>query len=72
MEVGYSSMEALISGTGIAAQVLGLEEEVGTISEGKPVDLVVVEGDPMEEIGLLQNAESISSVFQGGLAIRED
>ena len=71
VEVGYSPMEALISGTSIAARVLGLEEELGTISEGKLADLVVVEGDPLENINLLQKAESIRWVFQGGRAVKE-
>ena len=70
VEVGYSPMEALESGTRIAAQVLGLENELGTIEEGKLADLIVVEGNPMEDIGLMLNAEAIHLVMQGGKLVK--
>lgn len=70
VEVGYSPMEALESGTRIAAQVLGLENELGTIEEGKLADLIVVEGNPMEDIGLMLNAEAIRLVMQGGKLVK--
>jgi len=69
-EVGYSPMEALESGTRIAAQVLGLENELGTIEEGKLADLIVVEGNPLEDIGLMLNAEAIHLVMQGGKLVK--
>ncbi|MCK4452608.1 MAG: amidohydrolase family protein, partial [Anaerolineae bacterium] len=65
-----SPMEALESGTRIAAQVLGLENELGTIEEGKLADLIVVEGNPMEDIGLMLNAEAIRLVMQGGKLVK--
>lgn len=71
-EVGYSPMEALESGTWIAAQVLGLENELGTIEEGKLADLIVVEGNPLEDIGVLLNAEAICLVMQGGKLAKGD
>ncbi|MCK4471024.1 MAG: amidohydrolase family protein, partial [Anaerolineae bacterium] len=70
VEVGYSPMEALESGTRIAAQVLGLENELGTIEEGKLADLIVVEGNPLEDIGLMLNAEAIHLVMQGGKLVK--
>lgn len=70
VEVGYSPMEALESGTRIAAQVLGLENELGTIEEGKLADLIVVKGNPLEDIGLMLNAEGIHLVMQGGKLVK--
>ncbi len=64
-------MEILQSATQIAAQVLGFEEELGTITEGKLADLVVVEGNPLEDIDLLMRAESIRLVMQGGRVVKE-
>lgn len=72
VEVGYSPMEALESGTRIAAQVLGQEKEVGTIEEGKLADLIVVEGNPLEDIGLLVKTEAIRLVMQGGKLVKEE
>ncbi len=64
-------MEILQSATQIAAQVLGFEEELGTITEGKLADLVVVEGNPLEDIDLLMRAESIRLIMQGGRVVKE-
>ncbi len=70
VEVGYSPMEALESGTRIASQVLGLENELGTIEEGKLADLVVVDGNPLDEVGLLLKTEAIRLVMQGGKLVK--
>ncbi|MCW3992783.1 MAG: amidohydrolase family protein [Candidatus Bathyarchaeota archaeon] len=70
VEVGYSSMEAIQAGTQIAAKVMGLGEELGTIEEGKLADLIVVEGDPLEDIGLLLSTEAIRLVMRGGKLVK--
>jgi len=70
VDVGYSPMEALESGTRIAAQVLGLENELGTIEEGKLADLVVVDGNPLDEVSLLLKTEAIRLVMQGGKLVK--
>jgi imidazolonepropionase-like amidohydrolase len=72
VEVGYSAVEALESGTRIAAQLLGVENELGTVEEGKLADLVVVEGNPLDDIALLQHTEAIRLVMQGGLVIKAE
>ena len=64
-------MEALEAGTRIASEVLGLESEIGTIEVGKLADLVVVEGNPMEDVGMLLSEESVHLVMQGGKLVKE-
>jgi imidazolonepropionase-like amidohydrolase len=70
VEVGHSPMEALQAATQIAAKVIGWENDLGTIEEGKLADLIVVEGNPLEDIGLLLKAEAISLVMQGGKIVK--
>ncbi|UCG09160.1 MAG: amidohydrolase family protein [Desulfobacterales bacterium] len=72
VEYGFSPMAAIESGTRIAAQVLGMEKQLGTIAEGKLADLVLVEGNPLEDIGLLLKRESIRLVMQGGKIVSGD
>ncbi len=50
---GLSRMEAIHAATGVAAQALGIEDR-GTIQVGKRADLVVVEGNPFEDLGALR------------------
>jgi imidazolonepropionase-like amidohydrolase len=70
MEVGYSAMEAIQAATQIAAKVIGLEKELGTIEEGKLADLIVVEGNPLEDMGILLKPEAIHLVMQGGKFVK--
>lgn len=64
--LGMSSMEAIASATSAAARLLGLDQEIGTIEEGKIADLVVVQGDPLKRIGLLRDKDHIAGVMQAG------
>ena len=72
VELGYSPTEAIESGTRVASQVLGMEKELGTIEEGKLADLVVVEGNPLEDIDLLQSDKAILLVMKGGDMVKGD
>jgi imidazolonepropionase-like amidohydrolase len=66
VEAGMSPMQALQAATGWAAECLGLEGEIGTIQPGKLADLVVVDGDPLQDITLLQDLQRIKLVFKEG------
>ena len=63
---GFSSMAAIEAGTRVSAQVMGLENELGTIEEGKEADLIMVAGNPLDNIDLLLEKESIRLVMQSG------
>ena len=71
VERGFTPMEALEAGTRIASEVLGLESQIGTIEVGKLADLVVVEGNPMEDVGMLLSEEAVHLVMQGGKLVKE-
>ncbi|MCZ6872996.1 MAG: amidohydrolase family protein [bacterium] len=66
VEAGLSPMQALQAGTQWAAEGLGLERDIGTIEAGKWADLVVVDGDPLHDVALLQQTERIKLVLKGG------
>jgi imidazolonepropionase-like amidohydrolase len=71
VDQGFSHEEAIQAGTRIAAEVLGMEDELGTIEEGKQADLIVVDGNPLEDITLLLQAEAIPLIMQGGNLVKE-
>lgn len=67
VEAGMSPMQALQAATGLAAECLGLERERGTIEKGKWADLVMVDGDPLQDIRGLQDPKRIRLVLKGGV-----
>ncbi len=64
-EAGMGTLEVLISATRINSRLLGLEEEMGTIEEGKLANLLLVQGDPSEDISLLRDESSLKVIKQG-------
>lgn len=66
VEAGLAPMQALEAATGRAAECVGLEKEVGTIEEGKKADLILVEGDPLEDVSILERGRAVVFVMKGG------
>jgi imidazolonepropionase-like amidohydrolase len=63
VEAGLSPAEALRAATITPAQVLGVDDDLGTIEPGKLADLVLLDGDPLEDI---TNTRRIASVIARG------
>ena len=66
VEKGMSPMQAIQAATVWAAECVGLEKQIGTVAAGKLADLVVVDGDPLRNIGVLRDQERIRLVMKGG------
>ena len=64
--IGMTTMEVIVAATSRAALMLGIEREVGAIEAGKLADLIVVEGDPLRDIRVLQKKEKIGAVMKEG------
>jgi imidazolonepropionase-like amidohydrolase len=63
---GFTPMEAIIAATKTASDVLGLEQMIGSLEKGKLADLIVVDGNPLEDIGLLQKKDKILVIMKDG------
>ncbi len=66
VKAGLAPLQALRAATGWAAECLGLERDLGTVEKGKFADLIVVTGDPLADVAVLQNPERIALVLKGG------
>ena len=60
---GYSAMKGVLSVTGEAAKALGIDDVTGTLEPGKEADIIVVDGNPAEDINTLWN---VDEVFMAG------
>ena len=67
IELGMTPMEAIVSATRRGAELLGQEDEFGTLQVGKLADVIVIDGDPLDDITVLHNIEA---VFKQGVRYR--
>lgn len=56
---GLSPLEAIITGTRNAAEVIGRADDLGTIEPGKLADLVVMAGDPLADISASRDIQLV-------------
>ena len=68
VQKGMSPMQAIQAATGWAAECCGLGNETGTIAAGKYADLLVVDGNPLDNISVLRDQERLMMVMKGGSA----
>jgi len=57
---------AILSATRTNATLFGLADEIGTVEEGKRADLIVVDGQPLDDVALLQDPARIVLVMRDG------
>jgi len=62
-------MQAIRTGTSVAAELLGWSEKLGTVEAGKWADLVAVSGDPLKDITELQR---VKFVMKAGVVYKND
>src|SRR5581483_3086877 len=72
VDAGMSAGEAIGAATSRAADCLGIADEVGTLAPGKRADLLVVDGNPCHDIGILRRAGGIRCVFKDGELVRDE
>jgi imidazolonepropionase-like amidohydrolase len=64
--VGMSNMEALLSATAWGGPMMKLRDQLGKIVEGYLADILLVDGDPLRDITVLQNKARILAVMKDG------
>jgi len=69
VQYGMSPMQAIRTGTSVAAELLGWADQVGTIEPGKWADIVGVSGDPLKDITELQR---VKFVMKAGAVYKND
>jgi len=69
VDLGMSPLDALRAGTSVDAQLLGIQNRIGTLEPGKLADVIAIPGDPMQNI---RQCEKVFFVMKDGVIYRND
>jgi imidazolonepropionase-like amidohydrolase len=69
--VGFKPMDAIVAATLMGARAMRMQDQVGSLEPGKYADLLVVDGNPLEDVTLLEDRKNITHVMKGGTFFRQ-
>ncbi|MBI5618014.1 MAG: amidohydrolase family protein [Gammaproteobacteria bacterium] len=64
--LGMTPLQAIVSATKLGGEIMGRPDELGLVREGYLADLILVDGDPVRDIRVLQERARILAVMKGG------
>lgn len=69
VECGFTPMQAIVAATRTGARALHLDGDTGTLEAGKMADLVIIDGDPLADVRILQDAQRLVVVMKEGKVV---
>ena len=64
--LGFSPMETLVAATRLGGEIMGRPGELGVVEAGALADLLLVDGDPLADIAILQDRAAIRMIMKDG------
>jgi len=71
-EAGIAPLDVIRWATVNGFELMGRAHELGSVREGYLADLLVVDGDPLSDIGVLQDRERLLAVMKGGTLVTDE
>ena len=65
--VGFTPLQTIMCATKTGAEILCRSHEIGTLEVGKLADVLIVDGDVVKDITLLEKRDRFIGVMQGGI-----
>jgi imidazolonepropionase-like amidohydrolase len=65
--LGFSPAETLVAATRLGGELMGRPGELGVIAPGALADLLLVDGDPLADIAVLQDRRALRLIMKGGV-----
>ena len=65
-EFGFTPAEALTAATKLGGEIMGMADELGRIAPGYRADLLLIDGDPLRDVALLQAADRLLMIMKDG------
>jgi imidazolonepropionase-like amidohydrolase len=63
----FSPMEAIVAATRLGGEIMGMGDRLGQVKPGYLADLLLVDGDPLEDVAILQRRDCLLAIMQGGI-----
>jgi len=64
--LGFAPMQAIQAATRLGGQLMGRPDDLGCVAPGHLADLLLVDGDPLADIRILQDAGKLVAIMKGG------
>jgi imidazolonepropionase-like amidohydrolase len=71
-DAGIPPLEVVRWATKHGADLMGRSEDLGTVAEGKLADLLVVDGDPLDDIAVLQDRDRLLAIMKDGVLEKDE
>jgi len=63
----FSPMDAIMAATRLGAQIMGLGDRLGQVRPGYLADLLLVDGDPLKDVVILQQRDRLKAIMKDGV-----
>lgn len=64
--LGFSPIDAILAATRLGGEIMGMGDRLGQVRAGYIADLLLVDGNPLEDVAILQQPGHFSGIMQGG------
>jgi imidazolonepropionase-like amidohydrolase len=64
--LGFTPIETLVAATRHAAVVMGMHDEIGVVKENALADLLLIDGNPIDDISILQDRAKLLMIMKDG------
>ncbi len=65
--LGFSPMEAILAATKMGGEIMLRGHELGQIKAGYLADLLLIDGDPLQDVGLLRQRDKLRAIMKDGV-----
>ena len=72
VEAGMTPMQAIVAATSDAAACVGLGREIGSVEPGKKADIILVNGNPLEDVTILERGDAVQYVMKNGVTYLDE
>ena len=63
----FAPMDAILAATRLGGEIMGMGDRLGQVRAGFLADLLLVEGDPLEDVAILQQRDRFKAIMKDGV-----